>query len=139
MPYVNGDYYLKDADGNYYYNEEGNLTSNGKTAKVCGKTDNDGIVKGVPVDYTVVVTQLLSGTNFLVTEVNYDEESYNPPVKTVDDTTCGRATVTGADGKIELNKNAKVTITNEIKKLDEPEAPFIEVTKTFVGLTKAAG
>ena len=51
--------------------------------------------------------------------------------------TCGRATVTGADGKIELNKNAKVTITNEIKKLDEPEAPFIEVTKTFVGLTKA--
>lgn len=137
VPYVNGDYYLKDADGNYYYNEEGNLTSNGKTAKVCGKTDNDGIVKGVPVDYTVVVTQLLSGTNFLVTEVNYDEESYNPPVKTVDDTTCGRATVTGADGKIELNKNAKVTITNEIKKLDEPEAPFIEVTKTFVGLTKA--
>lgn len=135
-PYVNGDYYLKDADGNYYYYKDGNLTSNGTTAKVCGKTDNGGIVNGVPVDYTVVVTQLLSGTNFLVTEENYDTKSYNIPAKTVDNNTCGSAKVTGADGEIELKKNAKVTITNEIKKLDEPEAPFIEVTKTFVGLTK---
>ena len=133
VPYVNGDYYLKDADGNYYYNEEGNLTSNGKTAKVCGKTDNDGIVKGVPVDYTVVVTQLLSGTNFKVEEVDLTS-NYKTPVKEVDYESC--KVVTGADGEIELKKDAKVTITNEIKKLDEPEAPFIEVTKTFVGLTK---
>ena len=133
VPYVNGDYYLKDADGNYYYNEEGNLTSNGKTAKVCGKTDNDGIVKGVPVDYTVVVTQLLSGTNFKVEEVDLTS-NYKTPVKEVDYEKC--KVVTGADGEIELKKDAKVTITNEIKKLDEPEAPFIEVTKTFVGLTK---
>lgn len=140
VPYANGDYYLKDAENPeanyYYYDKEGNLISNGKNAIVCGKTTENGIVNGVPAGYTVAVTQLLSGTNFLVTEVNYDTGSYNPPVKTVDNNTCGSANVTGADGEILLNKDAKVTVINEIKKLDEPEAPFIEVTKTFAGLTK---
>lgn len=134
VPYANGDYYLKDAEGNYYYYDaEGNLTSNEKEAKICGKTTDKGIVNGVPVGYTVVVTQLLSGTNFKVEEVDLTS-NYKIPVKEVDYESC--KVVTGADGEIELKKDAKVTITNEIKKLDEPEAPFIEVTKTFVGLTK---
>mgnify|MGYP002550236027 CR=1 FL=1 len=133
VPYVNGDYYLKDADGNYYYNEEGNLTSNEKEAKICGKTTEQGIVNGVPVGYTVAVTQLLSGTNFKVDEVDLTS-NYKTPAKKVD---CYKAaTVTDADGEIELGRDAKVTITNEINKLDEPEEPFIKVTKTFEGLTK---
>lgn len=139
VPYANGDYYLKDAEepeaNYYYYDEEGNLNSNGKAAIVCGKTTEQGIVNGVPAGYTVVVTQLLSGTNFKVEEVELDRKRYNAPVKTVDRNTCEVAT--DADGKIELRKDAKVTITNEIsEELDEPEEPFIKVTKTFEGLTK---
>ena len=135
VPYANGDYYLKDAEGNYYYYEAGSLKSNGTTAKVCGKTTDEGIVNGVPVGYTVAVTQLLSGTNFKVEEVDLTSNYYTP-VKEVDLTSCKAATVTGADGEIELRKDAKVTITNEINKLDEPEEPFIKVTKTFEGLKK---
>lgn len=132
VPYANGDYYLKDAEGNYYYYDaEGNLTSNEKEAKICGKTTDKGIVNGVPVGYTVVVTQLLSGTKFKVEEVDLTS-NYKIPVKKVD---CCK-TVTDADGEIELRRDAKVTITNEINKLDEPEEPFIKVTKTFEGLTK---
>ena len=138
VPYANGDYYLKDAENSeanyYHYDEEGNLISNGNNAIVCGKTTEQGIVNGVPAGYTVAVTQLLSGTKFKVEEGELDTESYNTPVKTVDRNTCKEAT--GADGEILLNKDAKVTITNEIKKLDEPEEPFIKVTKTFEGLTK---
>lgn len=35
-----------------------------------------------------------------------------------------------------MKKDAQVTIANKIKELDEPDAPFIEVTKRFNGLTK---
>ena len=137
VPYANGDYYLKDAENSeanyYYYDTEGNLISNGKQAIACGKTTDQGIVNGVPAGYTVAVTQLLSGTNFKVEEVGLTS-NYNKPVKAVD--RCKVATVTDADGEIELGIDAKVTITNEIKKLDEPEEPFIKVTKTFEGLTK---
>ena len=137
VPYANGDYYLKDAEGNYYYyNDEGELTSNRSTAKICGRTTAEGDVEDVPVDYTVVVKNLLAGTNFKVEEVNLDTRTYSDPVKTVNSTTCGPRQVTDADGTIVLQKDAKITITNEIKNSLGPEDPFIEVTKTFTGLTK---
>lgn len=137
VPYANGDYYLKDSNNNYYRFANGELVQITDTNNlVCGKTDANGVVTGVPAGYTVVITQILSGTNFLVEEVNLDTQNYLEPEKKVDMNTCGTATVDNADGTIELNKDAQVTIANKIKELDEPEAPFIEVTKTFNGLTK---
>ena len=127
VPYANGDYYLMDKSGNYYYfNDKNDLVSNGQEAKVCGKTSQDGIVTGVPVGYTVVVTGILSGTNFKVDEVNLDTDAYFDPEKVIEEGTCAEPTADGADGTILLGKiDAQVNITNRkrantlrIKKVD---------------------
>lgn len=127
VPYANGDYYLMDKSENYYYfNDKNDLVSNGQEAKVCGKTSQDGIVTGVPVGYTVAVTEILSGTNFKVDEVNLDTDAYFDPEKVIVEGTCGEPTVDGADGTILLGKiEAQVNITNRkrantlrIKKVD---------------------
>lgn len=119
VPYANGDYYLTDADGNYYYyDDNGKLQSNGKKSKVCGQTTEDGLVSGVPQDYTVTVTQILSGTSFKVEEVGLPEHylDYNKELvkETYED-----SEVDGADGKILLGKvgikEAQVIITNRKK------------------------
>ena len=146
IPYANGDYYLEDDDGNYYYNNENGLTSNGKNPKVCGKTSNEGIVTGVPDGYTVVVKQILSGTSFEVEEVNLDQNKYNSPEKSVnntDETDITESSVTTedgkitADGKIALEKDASVIITNNPVNHDTPvDETFIKVSKTFNGLTE---
>lgn len=144
VPYTKGDYYLKDGEGNYYYYKDGELESNGSKSVVCGKTDANGVVTGVPAGYTVIITQILSETSFLVEEVDLDETRYLEPEKSVSN--CEKSDIKTADenveeqrvadGKIELKKDAQVTIANKIKELDEPDAPFIEVAKRFNGLTK---
>lgn len=75
-----GDYYLTDSECNYYsYNENGELTKkNEKT--VCGSTDENGEVSGVPVDYTVSIEGLLPGTQFHVYELGLSTEIYKEPV-----------------------------------------------------------
>lgn len=112
IPYANGNYYLKDGSGNYYYWENGTLKSNRTTAKICGITDADGIVTGVPVGYTVVVTQILSGTSFKVEEVNLDPVNYLNPEKEIKARTAGKSEVADADGVILLGTDAEATITN---------------------------
>ena len=145
VPYTEGDYYLKDGEGNYYYYKDGELESNGSKSVVCGQTDANGIVTGIPAGYTVIVTQILSETSFLVEEVNLDKTRYLEPEKSVSN--CEKSDIKTADedveeqrvadGKIELKKDAQVTIANKIKELDEPDAPFIEVAKRFNGLTRS--
>lgn len=112
VPYANGNYYLKDADGSYWYYDNGQLKNNGEDAKVCGTTDANGIVTGVPVGYTVVATQILSGTSFKVEEVYLDAENYLNPEKEIKDGTAGESEVAGADGVILLGTDAEATITN---------------------------
>lgn len=112
VPYANGNYYLKDADGNYWYYDNGQLKNNGEDAKVCGTTDANGIVTGVPVGYTVVVTQILSGTSFKVEEVHLDVENYLNPEKEIKAGTVGESEVADADGVILLGTDAEATITN---------------------------
>ena len=112
VPYANGNYYLKDADGNYCYYDNGQLKNNEEDAKVCGTTDANGIVAGVPVGYTVVVTQILSGTSFKVEEVRLNDENYLNPEKEIKAGTFGKSEVTDADGVILLGTDAEATITN---------------------------
>lgn len=112
VPYANGEYYLLDGDDNYWYYENGKLKNNGDGAKVCGTTDANGIVTGIPVGYTVVVAHILSGTSFKVEEVNLNEVDYLNPVTTIKEGTVGNSTVADADGAILLGTDAEMTVTN---------------------------
>lgn len=135
VDYVNGDYYLKDSDGYYYYYDEDNklirnepTPESDKPSIVCGKTDSDGIVPKVPVGYTVVITGILSGTSFQVEEVDLNGVFYFPPIKEVLENTCEKPEIEKADGMISLGKHAEVEITNRrrvnaltIKKIDSDD------------------
>lgn len=146
VPYAKGDYYLynyqlNDKNENvktyYYYDADGNLVSNGTTAIPCGKTDDEGRVFGVPVGYTVAITGILSSTNFKVTEEELNDQLYQTPIITVAD--YSEATVEGADGTIELGKDAKVTVTNSLKKRLQVEKVWSDTAPSatvLVGLYK---
>lgn len=121
----------------YYYDADGNLVSNGTTAIPCGKTDDEGRVFGVPVGYTVAITGILSSTNFKVTEEELNDQLYQTPIITVAD--YSEATVEGADGTIELGKDAKVTVTNSLKKRLQVEKVWSDTAPSatvLVGLYK---
>lgn len=135
-----GDYYLTDSECNYYsYNENGELTKKSKKT-VCGSTDENGEVSGVPVDYTVSIEGLLPGTQFHVYELGLSTEIYKEPVydmsgaKEISDTDSvggsGDTDKQGVYGEI-LNKNDEdvlVTVTNALK-------PQIFVQKEWTGRT----
>ena len=122
VPYADGDYYLKDQEGYYYYCNGNQLVKNvdaenasAKPSIVCGKTTSEGIVSGVPQDYTVVITSILSGTSFKVEEVNLSDSAYLDPEKNVKTGTYDSSSVNGADGAIKLGTDAEITITNQKK------------------------
>lgn len=140
-PY-DGNYYLQDASGNYYsYNENGVLENKGVQATVCGSA-NAGVISGIPAGYTVIITQILSGTEFKVEEIELDSSRYMDYVKTMKEGTYGEATITGADGSILLGKNAEVTITNKLRRSIKVTKKWIDSADThssiYVGLYKVA-
>ena len=117
-----GPYYLL-RDGNYYYyNDNGDLVSNGHEAKICGNTEN-GQVSGIKVEDTVIITGLLSGTKFKVWETDLGITTvYNTPEYDVKEGTAGNIYVENgengfASGTILLgkDKDAEVTVTNSEK------------------------
>lgn len=127
-----GPYYLTDQNGNYYSYENGKLVSQGQTSTVCGNTNAEGLVTGVPVGYTVAVTKILSGTDFQVEEIDPNTglttAVYNDPVYAIDNGSADRPQTDGAaSGTIKLGQNAIVTIQNSLKQQ-------IRVTKEWVGL-----
>ncbi|MGN9196632.1 SpaA isopeptide-forming pilin-related protein [Blautia massiliensis (ex Liu et al. 2021)] len=117
VPYE-GEYYLLDKDENYwYYDDDGILTSNGNAAKVCGTT-TDGVISGVKDGWSIVITGILSGTEFKVTEQQSDTEKgkYKEPTYETayiaDKGHEGKETTSKNTGKIELYQDAQVTVTN---------------------------
>ena len=114
-----GAYYLIRDGEYYYYNDEGNLVSNGNQSKICGYAD-DGIISNILVDDKISITGLLSGTEFNVTEVNPNNgqvsEIYDSPQYKVE-TAENPYTENGASGTIILGqgKDAEVTVTNSFK------------------------
>ena len=80
---------------------------------------------------TASIVDIPSGTSFKVVEVNLDSDTYVDPKYAVEyaDTpgTDGAAT-----GKLVLNKDALVTVTNALQGV--PDTPYIEVQKIFEGL-----
>ena len=74
-----------------------------------------GIIRDVAPDETIVIDQILSGTEFKVNEIELDNSRYEKPIKEVKKGLCDDGTVTGSDGKIALEKDAHVIITNTLK------------------------
>ena len=111
-----GDYYLQDAQGNYYKLVDGQLVKQEGEKTVCGSAVN-GSISQVPVGYKVSITNILSGTRFCVTEENMPNNKYSTPqYKTgLLDSTGNKIPNTEEDtntGTIELSKNSQVTVTN---------------------------
>lgn len=81
-------------------------------------TNDEGVIDGIGVGDTVIIKDIMSGTAFRVTEVDYDTNKYAVPVKAVinDSNYSFGLPINGqGDGVILLDKDAKVTITNSLK------------------------
>ena len=81
--------------------------------EVAGDTDSTGKVAGIPVGYTISITQILSGTKFKVEEINLNNQEYKVPTITVSD--CKDVDTSKeytAEGTIELGNDASVLVTN---------------------------
>lgn len=74
-----------------------------------------GIIRDVAPDETIVIDQILSGTEFKVNEIELDNSRYEKPIKEVEKDLRDDGTVTDSDGKIALKKDAHVIITNTLK------------------------
>ena len=101
IPY-DGGYEVRDKDDKFLRKEYAN---------------SDGIISGVAPDETIVIDKILSGTEFRVNEiepVNFNSR-YEKPIKEVKEGSCDVGRVTGSDGKIALEKDAHVIITNTLK------------------------
>lgn len=102
-----------------------------------------GIIRDVAPDETIVIDQILSGTEFRVNEIELDNSRYEKPIKEVEEGLCDDGTVTDSDGKIALKKDAHVIITNTLK-VDltvnkEWSDKNIKHSSIYAGLYKADG
>ena len=122
VPYV-GPYYLycvndrgENEKETIYYkkNENGTLRAlESGEVEVAGDTDSEGQITGIPVGYTISITQILSGTKFKVEEINLNNQEYKVPTITVSD--CKDVDTSKeytAEGTIELGNDASVLVTN---------------------------
>ena len=115
------------AGNSYYVVDENGSTENTLLQKV----PDDGVIRGIKAGQSIVLTNILSGTEFRVEEVDLDTSQYYEPVKEVEESTCDSGTIKDengnliSDGTIKLHTDAKVTVTNKkrvntfhIKKVD---------------------
>ena len=139
--YYQGTYYIRDDDGVYYRYEGGTLVPNGQTPYVC-TAGNYGTIAQIPPNYTVVIKDLVSDTDFYVDEIRVRPNGSSSDVligdsewtlvdRTVTDAAEGQITDTGiydyatgttiqgsSIGRIELDKDAQVTFTNKYSSAD---------------------
>ena len=80
-----------------------------------GNASSQGIISDVAPDETIVIDQILSGTEFKVNEIEPDNSRYEKPIKEVEKGSCDVGRVTDSDGMIALEKDAHVIITNTLK------------------------
>ena len=139
--YYQGTYYIRDDDGTYYRYEGGSLVSNGQTPYPC-TAGNYGTIAQIPPNYTVVIQDLIAGTDFYVDEIRVRpngsstdvligdsewiqvsrevSEAVGPEITdaTIYDYATGTNITADALGAIAWNKDAQVTFTNKYKTLD---------------------
>ena len=139
--YYQGTYYIRDDAGVYYRYEGGRLVSNGQTPYACA-AGNNGTIAHIPPDYTVVIMDLVAGTDFYVDEIRVRPNGSSSDVflensdwilQSRDVSACDAAeiddasiydyasgkTITGAAlGRIAWDKDAKVVFTNKLASVD---------------------
>ena len=139
--YYQGTYYIRDDEGTYYKYEEGVLVPNGQTPFAC-TAGNYGTIAGIPPDYTVVIKDLVAGTDFYVDEIRVRPNGTTNDVligdsewilvyTSVQDAGASEiadaqiydyatdTTIIGPSlGAIAWNKDAQVTFTNKPKAID---------------------
>ena len=111
-----GNYYLQDAQGNYYKLVDGKLVKQEGKKEVCGSAV-DGFISQVPAGYKVSITNILSGTRFNVIEEGMPSDKYSEPQYKTEwiVPTSNEIQVTKNNthsGTIELSQNSQVTVTN---------------------------
>lgn len=106
-------------NGKYWMNETEYTATNGVIQLQNGQTAS--------------IVDIPSGTSFKVVETGLNSDTYIDPIyeiENADEISTGDA----ASGKLVLEHDTTVTITNAKK--DTPDAAYIQVQKTFEGLTK---
>ena len=106
-------------NGKYWMNETEYTATNGVIQLQNGQTAS--------------IVDIPSGTSFKVVETGLNSDTYIDPIYEIDyadEISTGDA----ASGKLVLEHDTTVTITNAKK--DTPDAAYIQVQKTFEGLTK---
>lgn len=129
-----GDYYLIRNGEYYYYNDNGELFSNGTEMRVCESTTEDGYISNILPGDIILITQLLSGTDFKVVELdpnmNAGGDLYASPIYRIqEDTALDISYDEGASGTISFDADAKVVITNSYRQ-------NIHVKKEWIGVEK---
>ena len=135
VPYYQGKYYIRDDDGVYYKYQNGKLMPNGQTPYEC-TAGNYGTISEIPPDYTVVIKDLVAGTDFYVDEIRVKDAAgttklvgqsgWKQDSRVVSD--CDDSDISDAEiydyatnatltdqsslGRIAWNKDAKVVFTN---------------------------
>ena len=139
--YYQGTYYIRDDAGVYYRYDGGRLVSNGQTPYACA-AGNNGTIAHIPPNYTVVIMDLVAGTDFYVDEIRVRPNGSSSDVLLAnsdwilqrrDVSDCDAAeiknasiydyasgtTITGdALGRIAWNKDAQVVFTNKLHSVD---------------------
>ena len=117
------------------------MNENGKTIDASGNlqhdtfrlTTTDGKVQ-LKAGWKALIYNILSDTDFKVTEENLDYSVYSNPLYgvSIDGENSYTENAESAAGTIQLDKHAFVVITNSLT--DAPDTPYIKVQKTFEGL-----
>ena len=139
--YYQGTYYIRDDAGVYYRYDGGRLVSNGQTPYACA-AGNNGTIAHIPPEYTVVIMDLVAGTDFYVDEIRVRPNGSSSDVLLADSdwvlqsrdvSDCDAAeiknasiydyasgtTITGAAlGRIAWDKDAQVVFTNKLASVD---------------------
>lgn len=139
--YYQGTYYIRDDAGVYYRYDGGRLVSNEETPYPCA-AGNNGTIAHIPPNYTVVIKDLVAGTDFYVDEIRVRPNGSSSDVllaksdwilqsRDVSDYDAAEiknasiydyasgTTITGdALGRIAWNKDAQVVFTNKLASVD---------------------
>ena len=139
--YYQGTYYIRDDAGVYYRYDGGRLVPNGQTPYAYA-AGNNGTIAHIPPNYTVVIMDLVAGTDFYVDEIRVRPNGTTSDVliansdwvlQSTDVSECDEAEITGASiydyargttitgdalGRIAWNKDAQVVFTNKLHSVD---------------------
>lgn len=107
--------YLSGQDGKLIPYDGSYVIKRANGIEISGVATSEGVISDVGMNDTIVIDQILSGTEFKVEEYQVDLEKYATPTKKVTGCKTEELSNSDSDGKLELEKDALVTVTNDLK------------------------